>query len=77
MSVGCQVWSFETQLTNNLLKAIMPIHGKAGLTRQFDRVDNIDTHLDHTLHNHIVLLELEPSQLHTMNTPRTMHSQMS
>jgi hypothetical protein len=45
-------------LTNNRLKTIISIDGEAGLARQLDRVHDINTHLDHALHNHIVLLQL-------------------
>jgi hypothetical protein len=45
-------------LTNDRLETILPINGKAGLARQLDRVYDINTHLDHALHDHIVLLQL-------------------
>lgn len=46
--------------TDDRLEAILTIDGKAGLARQLDRVYDVNAHLDHALHNHIVFLELWP-----------------
>ena len=46
-------------LTNDRLETILPINGKARLARQLDRVYDINPHLDHALHDHIVLLQLD------------------
>lgn len=48
----------QAMLTNNRLKAVLSVNGKAGLAGQLDRVHNIYAHLDHALHNHVVLLQL-------------------
>ena len=49
-------------LTNDRLKTVISIDGKAGLARQLDRVHDINTHLDNALHHHIVLLQLALGQ---------------
>lgn len=49
-------------LTNDRLKTVISIDGKARLARQLDGVHDINTHLDHALHNHIVLLQLRLGQ---------------
>jgi hypothetical protein len=41
------------------------------LARQLDWVHNVHPHLDHALYDHVVLLELGPSQLCTLDTPPT------
>jgi hypothetical protein len=67
----------QHKLTNNRLKAVLPIDGQASLARQLDRIHDIDSHLDHALHDHIVLLKLVPSQLCTLDIPRAVCSQTS
>jgi hypothetical protein len=51
-----------TTPTNDALKAILTVHGEAGLARQLDGVYNVDAHLDHALYNHLVFLKLGPCQ---------------
>lgn len=63
--------STASTLTDDRLKAILPVDGEASLTRQLDRVDDVYTHLDHALHDHVVLLKLWPSQLCTLSPTRT------
>jgi hypothetical protein len=45
-------------LTNHRFKAVLAIDGKTGLTWQLYWIHDIDTHLDHALHHHVVFLKL-------------------
>jgi hypothetical protein len=54
--------------TNNRLKAIIAINSKTGLAWKVHGVNDVDTHFDHALHNHIVLLQLRLSQLYVPDT---------
>lgn len=65
-----------TTLTNDRLKAVLSVNGKASLARQLDRIDNVYTHLNHALYHHVVLLELWPSQLCPLSPTRGRCSQL-
>lgn len=60
-----------TALTNDWLKTVLPVNGKTSLTRQLDRIHNVNAHLNHALHHHVVFLELWASQHCMLNTYTT------
>ena len=60
-----------TTHTNHGLEAVLAIDSKTGLTWQLNGIHNVDAHLDHALHHHVVFLKLWSSQQCMLNTTRT------